>query len=467
ESTAAHLLPPASPQAFRRRLRRARAARPACFQRPRRGCERRRRRVIPCPLASGATRQAGDLPLHARRPVPRRHVRLQAAPPAAPRPPAAVRQAAGAVRGDRRAARQPVEVRPARRVRRVGQRAVPRGGEARRRPHPRQVPPRLERGARRRAAQDQHRLRHVRPAQHGLVGQLRPGHREPQHARVHRDEPHDRARRGAELQRRVPPRRPPGHPPHRRPRRRADQLPRPPRRRRPAPPGRAGDARRGQPRAARDDGAGRRVGGEGRVVRARVPDADRSPGVARYRGRDGRDEDALRHRRRRDGSVRPPVPVGPPLRRGGRAVRPMHPRLLGLARQPQVRARQARPPGRPARRGSTDRPEVPRPARRDAGDLGRRVRPHADRPGRRRPRPQPPRLHLVARRRRHETRHDLRRHRRLRLLRRRGQGPRPRPPRHHPPPPRPRPRKAHLPLRRPGLPADRRGGHGRAGDPRL
>ena len=48
---------------------------------------------------------------------------------------------------------------------------------------------------------------------------------------------------------------------------------------------------------------------------------------------------------------------------------------------------------RPADRRAADRPEEPRPAEGHAGDLGRRVRPHAGRPGQRRPRPQPQRLH--------------------------------------------------------------------------
>ena len=54
-----------------------------------------------------------------------------------------------------------------------------------------------------------------------------------------------------------------------------------------------------------------------------------------------------------------------------------------------------------------DRPEAARPARRHAGAVGRRVRPHAGRgaAGAQRPRPQPLRLHLLAGRRRREGRH--------------------------------------------------------------
>ena len=50
--------------------------------------------------------------------------------------------------------------------------------------------------------------------------------------------------------------------------------------------------------------------------------------------------------------------------------------------------------------GLIERPEAARPARFDAGDLGSRVRPPADVAGRRRPRPQPARVHDVVRRRR-------------------------------------------------------------------
>ena len=75
-----------------------------------------------------------------------------------------------------------------------------------------------------------------------------------------------------------------------------------------------------------------------------------------------------------------------------------------------------------------DGPEAARPARRHAGHLGRRVRPHADRRTAdarverrqdQRPRPQPLRLHDVAGRRRRQGRPRPRRHRRVRL---RGRG---------------------------------------------
>ena len=91
-----------------------------------------------------------------------------------------------------------------------------------------------------------------------------------------------------------------------------------------------------------------------------------------------------------------------------------------------------------ATRRADHRSQAARHARRHARRLGRRVRPHADGPGRRqrrrrRPRPSHPRLLDVARRRRHQARHHLRRDRRARLLRRREPGPRPRPARHDAP----------------------------------
>ena len=87
-------------------------------------------------------------------------------------------------------------------------------------------------------------------------------------------------------------------------------------------------------------------------------------------------------------------------------------------------------------------PEAPRPARRDARRLGRRVRPHADEREGRRPRPQPLRLHHVDGRRRREGRPDHRRDRRARPARRRGPPARPRPARHDPAPAGPRPHAA-------------------------
>ena len=74
----------------------------------------------------------------------------------------------------------------------------------------------------------------------------------------------------------------------------------------------------------------------------------------------------------------------------------------------------------------------------DAGLLGRRVRPHAGRAGQGRPRPSSLRLQRLAGRRRHQGRPGLRRHRRLRLPRRRRPLQRRRPARHDAAPARPR-----------------------------
>ena len=78
-------------------------------------------------------------------------------------------------------------------------------------------------------------------------------------------------------------------------------------------------------------------------------------------------------------------------------------------------------------------------ARRHAGALGRRVRPHQLQPGeadghRLRPRPPPALLHRLGGRRRDQAGHHLRRDRPVRLQRRHRRRPRPRLPRHDPPP---------------------------------
>ncbi len=76
---------------------------------------------------------------------------------------------------------------------------------------------------------------------------------------------------------------------------------------------------------------------------------------------------------------------------------------------------------RQADRRPVNRPQVAGPAGRNAGDLGGRIRPHADGPGKRRPRPQSVRLHDLDGRRRREAGLRLRRDRRVRLLRDREQ----------------------------------------------
>ncbi len=109
--------------------------------------------------------------------------------------------------------------------------------------------------------------------------------------------------------------------------------------------------------------------------------------------------------------------------------------------------------------------ESPGHARQHAGDVGRRVWPHAG--GRaaaiERPRPQSLRFFDVAGRRRRVRRLRSRRDRRLWLRRRREPRPRARPARHAVALARLRSYQAHLPLRRPRFPADRRGGAGGEG----
>ena len=94
-------------------------------------------------------------------------------------------------------------------------------------------------------------------------------------------------------------------------------------------------------------------------------------------------------------------------------------------------------------RGAADRSQTPRIAEGYAGDLGRRVRPHADERGDDRPRSQPARLLHVDGRRRRQGRHRCRRNRRHRPARREGQNARPRHPRDDPAPARLQPQAAH------------------------
>ena len=82
-------------------------------------------------------------------------------------------------------------------------------------------------------------------------------------------------------------------------------------------------------------------------------------------------------------------------------------------------AREERPRHRPGHRRPDQGPQAARPARRDAGPLGRRVRPHAALRRARRPRPPSRGLQRLAGRRRRQGRHRLRRDRRVRHARRR------------------------------------------------
>ena len=87
----------------------------------------------------------------------------------------------------------------------------------------------------------------------------------------------------------------------------------------------------------------------------------------------------LRREARPGRQLRPAVPDGPAAERGGRALRRDLPARLGPPQQPaQGPDRQLRR-HRSADRRPAGRPGAARPARRDAGAVRQRVRPHADR----------------------------------------------------------------------------------------
>ena len=125
-----------------------------------------------------------------------------------------------------------------------------------------------------------------------------------------------------------------------------------------------------------------------------------------------------------DRRFRPQVPAGAAA---GRARRPLHPDLFRHQRRAtigttRITISSARTHAWPARPTSPS-PACCGPKARGlldshAGRLGRRVRPHAARPGRERPRPSPLRLHHVDGRRRHPRRPGAGRDRRVRRARR-------------------------------------------------
>ena len=124
------------------------------------------------------------------------------------------------------------------------------------------------------------------------------------------------------------------------------------------------------------------------------------------------------------GRVRHALPAGPPAGRARRAVRAaLFGRRAGrhAVGRPRRHRRQPREdvrPDRQAGRRAAHRPEADRPARRDPGRLGRRVRPDAGAPARGPgPRSQRHRLHDVDGRRRRQGGHDRRRDRRDRPAR--------------------------------------------------
>ncbi len=152
-----------------------------------------------------------------------------------------------------------------------------------------------------------------------------------------------------------------------------------------------------------------RAGRPHRRLRAGLPHAGRTrPRRSTCRSETAETQRALRPGRQGDRRDRPQLPAGPPAGRARRAVRAG---LLRLGQQVGRPRQHRREPQRPVPRQRSGRSpaclaDLKRrgPARRDAGDLGRRVRPHADARKRRRPRPQPLRLHDVAGRRRRERR---------------------------------------------------------------
>ena len=84
-----------------------------------------------------------------------------------------------------------------------------------------------------------------------------------------------------------------------------------------------------------------------------------------------------------DGSFARQLPAGPPAGRAGRAVHSALPPRLGPSRQRQGDTSRAPPAEVDQGVGRADHgPQAARHARRHAGHLGRRVRPHADGPGR-------------------------------------------------------------------------------------
>ena len=167
---------------------------------------RRSRRGAPAdqPLAPRAPHfagpgPAGDLPVHAGRPVAGRHVRPQAAPD--PRPRQALAEALPGP--DKKAAGLALEVPQAGRVRPRGERALsarrgvcrsavrdPLDGRRRRQP-PRRLPA------------DEHGRAGGHAAEPGRLGDLRPGHREPEPARLHRHRPGAADRGRAAVRRRA------------------------------------------------------------------------------------------------------------------------------------------------------------------------------------------------------------------------------------------------------------------------
>jgi hypothetical protein len=121
-----------------------------------------------------------------------------------------------------------------------------------------------------------------------------------------------------------------------------------------------------------DSGGGRAH----RAVRDVVPHAGERAGRDGRVGRDGGDVRAVRSRLAHAGHLRRQLPARAAARRARREVHPALSPGLGPARQPAARHRAAVPRDRSGERGARHRPEAARDARRHAGGVGRRVRPH-------------------------------------------------------------------------------------------
>ena len=288
------------------------------------------------------------------------------------------------------------------------------------------------------AVHDDLRRHPADPAEHGLLAALRPGHREPEPAGLRRPVPRQAGRRPAALEQQLPARHLPGQP-HSATRPKRDPIDHI-RERQQSSAGRARSAssstccnelnelhldQRARRRPARSPHP---VAGDG------LPHADRGAGSLRPEPRDAR----RRARLYGNGPLRRRLPARPGgwssaacawCRSSTATASP------GTITATSRRATATRPK-------DSDQPiaallarsEAARPARRDAGAVGRRVRPHADVARAATAATTTTTASRLAGRRRRQGRHGLRRDRRVRLRRGREQGPRPRPARDHPAP---------------------------------
>ncbi len=239
--------------------------------------------------------EAGDLPVHERRAVARRHLRPQAGAGEVRRPGPAGLDHDGPPQGrqdDALAVRRAA----ARRERHRGVRPLP----ARRRLHRRHLRAPLavhgQPESRAVAADDELGQHAADPAEPGLVADLRPGHREPEPARLRGALPGQAGRRPAVVEQQLPARHLPGHA---HPQQRHRPGPDHPRRHQP-PPAPRGAARAGgpdpvaQPRAHGRARPRRGARGPRGLAGDGLPHAVRGARGVRPRARDSGDPSALR-----------------------------------------------------------------------------------------------------------------------------------------------------------------------------